>query len=1728
MTGNVDTLYVDVLARQDERTWRELEQAAERSGERSGGAFSGGFRRNSAGKLIDEKGRFAKEGEEVGEAAGRAAGRRFGQMFSEGARGSSQQLLGVLAGVSAAAGGAALGLVKLAGEAEQAQIGFTGLLGSAEKAKSFLADLSAFAANSPFDLKGVQDAARQLLSFGYTSEQVIPSLSAIGNAMATMGKGSETINQVVYAFGQMKANTTILKEDMDLLTTTGINGFKLIAEQIGKSEQEVRKMVSAGQLTADVAVPAMLKAFEEKFGGGMAAQAKSLLGMWSTTMDTLAQAGVAAGQAIVDALDLKDVLAGMNDLLGKVPAMLKGLDLKQWAQDNSTAITVVGGAIAGALVPALVAGASAAVAFVAPLLPFIAAGAAIALVLKSMGVSLADVRTGFEQAGRVLAPVRDYLTGLARDMQTRLMPVFGMVGEMARAGFETVQNVFQRVLLPVFETLAPHLRPLLVAAGSAFMDFAGMVKDAFLFVQNVVQTVLIPAFEKIWPVIGPILGGILDGATVVLNTLGETFRRVGAVLRGDWASAFGDMQTTFEGFGDKLDQAAQNMAQKVIAAGKKLGTYIWEGLQGALDGLQTLLLDGLALALDKLKGSLPVYLQGLAGMLANAARGGADRNAQDAATHYNNAGNVYARTYGPQLGGVANTNIPEESGKFGYAFISSLANVFKNDPRVASDCAVIAYAILDQLGVKIRGTQLQNANAGVLEKNAIASGFQKVGGDEIRPGDLIVWTSGNGKTYGAVSGKHVGVAAGFDSKGRLMVINNPGQSNTVVEPMYDRQNATIYRAPNSPFAVPVTQQPKANTSAATPSISSVFGGGGGTPTAAQQKEYNLTLSDWNKLKEKALDLERRHAQAVKDGNDATRLRIEAEMRAWAGDSKARQGALAFAKEVNARMAAEAERARQEEERRDKEALQRAARVAEAARQGNITLAQQEYDRLEQLRQNDLRRAGDSAAEKAKVEKRYAQQIYDAAVAVAEAKRKDALRDAANGDPKNRAQAELIAQREYDAAVLKAQSERNARLEAAEQAIHEAALKRARDRQALQARIAQEARALRVGEAEAALTKLKELNRQELASFKGTAEERLALVRRQSQAEFDAAELIARVKRNNAIREAENGLAQNRAARIAAANAEYENTVLALKGARLDAVRAAQEGVTRAQAEWRAELEAGAQAGQQALETLSGLNLGGRELAAQARPIAGTTQTFTELLDRMVDLRGELATPGVADAWAASIEELGRRGELTARQVADLKAQLADLQALANDGPLLPDNLQGRGIPDGTVVGPDDPATGALAPGEYANLLAAALETDPDDLRAALAAMERAGRGATELAGVYRDALAQIDAANAEALSSIAAGVDELGNTVYLTEDQIRGIGVASDEASEPVFDLANAIANLDQFDSIEALNALIDTAGLAEEDAQALREAWQQQNAALLDLVVGYDEAGNAIYKTDEQLRGIGVTADDVSEDFFDLENAARNVGQFTREELERLIETAQLTAEQAEVLRNAWADVQMNVTLKVQGFDTGVKVLDIFKSAVSGVSGFITDTFQALASGSEVTAGSVVKSFAAMALGVVKSVAVQIAAIQAAIVAEQLMALVMGIGTFNPVKLAQAAAITVIAAAVAGIAAGLEARLTQKLPSGTTSPSYSSSGTSAGSTGGSSSPASNNLVTIPSSQVQVIATPGFVATFGGHVDRFGAYVDRLIEKGVLVRASVEVDQPRGSSLGWELGTAGI
>jgi putative viral A-type inclusion protein len=58
------------------------------------------------------------------------------------------------------------------------------MLGGAEAAKKMLQDLSDFAANTPFELTGVRQTAKQLLAYGIEAHKIIPTLKALGDVSA--------------------------------------------------------------------------------------------------------------------------------------------------------------------------------------------------------------------------------------------------------------------------------------------------------------------------------------------------------------------------------------------------------------------------------------------------------------------------------------------------------------------------------------------------------------------------------------------------------------------------------------------------------------------------------------------------------------------------------------------------------------------------------------------------------------------------------------------------------------------------------------------------------------------------------------------------------------------------------------------------------------------------------------------------------------------------------------------------------------------------------------------------------------------------------------------------------------------------------------------------------------------------------------------------------------------------------------------------------------------------------------------------------------------------------------------------------------------------------------------------------------------------------------------------------------------------------------------------------
>lgn len=279
--------------------------------------------------------------------------------FASDNLGISKGALGVIAGVGVALGALGVASVKAAGQMEQTRIAFTTLLKDGEKAKSFLSELEKFAASTPFELPGVLDASKRLLAFGFSAEQVIPILTAVGDSAAALGIGEEGIQRLTLAIGQMQAKGKVSAEEMLQLAEAGVPAWEMLANKIGTDIPTAMDKASKGQISAAEGIQAVISGMNSKFGGMMEQQAQTVNGIMSNIQDSVTQSMVVIGDKIIEAFDIKPKLKGAQDALGEFTEKVKSIGLADAIREIPSgfagSMAVIAGAALGVAIPAIVA-----------------------------------------------------------------------------------------------------------------------------------------------------------------------------------------------------------------------------------------------------------------------------------------------------------------------------------------------------------------------------------------------------------------------------------------------------------------------------------------------------------------------------------------------------------------------------------------------------------------------------------------------------------------------------------------------------------------------------------------------------------------------------------------------------------------------------------------------------------------------------------------------------------------------------------------------------------------------------------------------------------------------------------------------------------------------------------------------------------------------------------------------------------------------------------------------------------------------------------------------------------------------------------------------------------------------------------------------------------------------------------------------------------------------------
>ena len=226
---------------------------------------------------------------------------------------------------------------------EQYEAMFTTLLGNdREGAQGLVKQLEELAIQTPLSTKGLAENAQTLLGYGQSSETVLETLRMLGDLA---GGNEEKMTGLSVAFGQLTAAGKVNAQDMNQMISNGIPSWKLLADYLGLTVEEVRKMSKDGKLTSDQLVEALKAATEE--GGtyyeAMQLQSETLQGNLDNLKETAEQTVGKLSEPFVE-VTKEEVLPKVNELLE---------EFSTWVADNEDKIKAlaekVGEFVEGAL-----------------------------------------------------------------------------------------------------------------------------------------------------------------------------------------------------------------------------------------------------------------------------------------------------------------------------------------------------------------------------------------------------------------------------------------------------------------------------------------------------------------------------------------------------------------------------------------------------------------------------------------------------------------------------------------------------------------------------------------------------------------------------------------------------------------------------------------------------------------------------------------------------------------------------------------------------------------------------------------------------------------------------------------------------------------------------------------------------------------------------------------------------------------------------------------------------------------------------------------------------------------------------------------------------------------------------------------------------------------------------------------------------------------------------------
>lgn len=198
--------------------------------------------------------------------------------------------------------------VMAASNVESLTVSLTTMLKSADKANNLIQEMIAFAEKTPFQLEEVQNNAQMLIAMGFQAQELIPTMTYLGNAAAGTGAN---FTRLALNLGQVRTQGKLTGRDLRDFMVNRMPILEGLAQVLEVDQKRVRELVTEGKVGfKDVAAAFKAMSAEGgRFHNLMIARSRTLQGMWSNLIDSTFKLRVEIGNMILANVPLKKILS---------------------------------------------------------------------------------------------------------------------------------------------------------------------------------------------------------------------------------------------------------------------------------------------------------------------------------------------------------------------------------------------------------------------------------------------------------------------------------------------------------------------------------------------------------------------------------------------------------------------------------------------------------------------------------------------------------------------------------------------------------------------------------------------------------------------------------------------------------------------------------------------------------------------------------------------------------------------------------------------------------------------------------------------------------------------------------------------------------------------------------------------------------------------------------------------------------------------------------------------------------------------------------------------------------------------------------------------------------------------------------------------------------------------------------------------------------------------------